>query len=1145
MKTHHKLLNWFLIFTLTLGLVGLPLVTAHAQSADLTSPDGMLNPDGTLKLDGSFSGTLDLKGYNVQLDPQRGPVFSQVNAPAMGNWENLGEGGSALNYYVSSIALIGTDVYVGGGFQNADSIPEADYIAMWDGSAWHAVGSNGSGDGSLRGNVYALHFDGNYLYVGGGFTDVNNHGSPLGTADYIARWDGADWSGLASNGAGNGSLSGDVRAIMDDGQYIYVGGRFTNVNNKGTTLNEADYLARWDGDDWAALGNNGAGVGALNNYVYTLAMNLGGDLYAGGTFTNAGGNAKADYLSKWDGSTWSELGDNGAGDGAIDSIGAAVYAIAVDLAGNVYAGGNLSDVNNGATNMPDADGIIKWNGATWSAIGTDGVNPSIQGTVEAITIDFSNQDVYVGGYFTNVNNKGTVLPTADRIAKWDGTNWSALGNNGAGDGAITKPANASPAVFAISAFGGTVYAGGFFEDVSDAGTTLPLSSHFVQWTAGHWTEIGSTPNGSVGNMPNLIVRALAVVGTDLYVGGSFNDLDDQGINLPEADNIARWDGAHWNALDSGLNGTVNAIYVDGSDLYVGGNFNNAGGNNAADFLAKWNGSAWSAIGNDGASNGSLKNPVFAISKIGSDLYVGGMFTNAVDVDGTTLNDADYLARWDGSHWHALAPLNGNVNALETIGTNLYVGGSFIDANGIPEADYLARWDGTNWSHLGPNLNDSVMALEAMGNDLYVGGYFTDAGNIPQADYVAKYNGSTWSALGSDPTGTNGSLSSGVRALAGIGNILYVGGEFGVSDSSGVLFTADYIARWDGSHWSALGNNGAGNGSLNGYVFALAVGNNDVYAGGWFQDVNNNGAVLKTADYVAAYGIDTSFPVVTSITRASASPTLADSVEFTVTFSEDVTAVTNDFTLNTTGLSNAEITNVDAPFTKSVYIVTVNTGTGSGTLRLDVPITSAIDDANGNTLLGLPYTSGPTYSVRTQTFADVPTNFWSWSYIERLYSAGITGGCGGGNFCPNASVTRAQMAVFLLVAEHGSGYLPPAASGLFNDVPANNPYARWIEQLAAEGITGGCGNGNFCPNGPVTRAQMAVFLLVAKHGSGYLPPAASGIFSDVPASNAYARWIEQLAVEGITGGCGGGNYCPTQSVNRGQMAVFLVKAFNLP
>jgi hypothetical protein len=106
---------------------------------------------------------------------------------------------------------------------------------------------------------------------------------------------------------------------------------------------------------------------------------------------------------------------------------------------------------------------------------------------------------------------------------------------------------------------------------------------------------------------------------------------------------------------------------------------------------------------------------------------------------------------------------------------------------------------------------------------------------------------------------------------------------------------------------------------------------------------------------------------------------------------------------------------------------------------------------------------------------------------------------------------------------------------------------WIKQLAAEGITGGCGSGSYCPESPVTRAQMAVFLLRSKYGASYSPPAVgdSTGFSDVQATYWAAAWIKQLVAEGITAGCGAGTYCPETAVTRAQMAVFLVRTFNLP
>jgi len=179
------------------------------------------------------------------------------------------------------------------------------------------------------------------------------------------------------------------------------------------------------------------------------------------------------------------------------------------------------------------------------------------------------------------------------------------------------------------------------------------------------------------------------------------------------------------------------------------------------------------------------------------------------------------------------------------------------------------------------------------------------------------------------------------------------------------------------------------------------------------------------------------------------------------------------------------------------------------------------------------------------FDDAPPGSFAFSFIEALARAGITAGCGNGNYCPSAPVTRAQMAVFLERGMNGSGYSPPAASGtVFLDVGATDFAANFIEQLFIDGITAGCGNDNYCPNDTVTRDQMAVFLLRAKYSSAYSPPPAVGVFGDVPTDHWAAAWIEQLAAEGITAGCGGGDYCPGNEVTRDQMAVFLVRTFGL-
>jgi hypothetical protein len=171
------------------------------------------------------------------------------------------------------------------------------------------------------------------------------------------------------------------------------------------------------------------------------------------------------------------------------------------------------------------------------------------------------------------------------------------------------------------------------------------------------------------------------------------------------------------------------------------------------------------------------------------------------------------------------------------------------------------------------------------------------------------------------------------------------------------------------------------------------------------------------------------------------------------------------------------------------------------------------------------------------------------FIESIFRAGITVGCGGAGYCPDASVTRAEMAVFLLKGRFGPFHVPPPATGaVFGDVQPTDFAADWIEELATLQITGGCQVGLYCPGNPVSRAEMAVLLLKTLFGSAYLPPDPSGIFADVPIGAFADRWIEHLYNRAITGGCDAGPpplYCPDAPNTRGEMAVFLTKTFALP
>jgi hypothetical protein len=182
-----------------------------------------------------------------------------------------------------------------------------------------------------------------------------------------------------------------------------------------------------------------------------------------------------------------------------------------------------------------------------------------------------------------------------------------------------------------------------------------------------------------------------------------------------------------------------------------------------------------------------------------------------------------------------------------------------------------------------------------------------------------------------------------------------------------------------------------------------------------------------------------------------------------------------------------------------------------------------------------------------SFSDVSQTTPQYRFIETLFHNLITGGCNTGVYCPNATVTRAQMAVFLLKSRFGASYLPPPATGtVFADVPAGGGTSPFIENLAALGVTGGCGNNNYCPGTAATRAQMAVFLLKTYGGPAYNPPpCVTPTFNDVPCSSGFAKWIEELARRGIATGCGNNNFCPHDLVTRGQMAVFVVTTLGLP
>ncbi|NOT30808.1 MAG: HYR domain-containing protein [Planctomycetes bacterium] len=598
-------------------------------------------------------------------------------------------GGNGVNNDVYALAVFdnggGPALYAGGLFTTAGGV-STNRIAKWNGSLWSALGSG------MNNAVTALAvFDnggGSALYAGGAFTTAGGV-----SANCIAKWSGSSWSALGS-GMSGAFPSVYALAVFDNGggPALYVGGNFTTP---------ASRIAKWNGSSWSALGTG------MNGDVNTLAVfNDGGGnaLYAGGLFTTAGG-VSASRMAKWNGSSWSSLGTG---------MNADVMALSVfdDGAGPaLYAGGFFTTAGGVA-----ATWSAKWDGSSWGPLGS-GMN----GEVVALSVFDDGlgggQALYAAGSFTGLGSE-----SANRIAKWDGSSWSALGSGMNND------------VVALAVFddggGPALYAGGTFTTAGG----VP-ANRIAKWNGSSWSALGGGLSG--------IVRALAIFddggGSALYAGGFFLTAGGAAANR-----IARWDGSSWSALGSGVTDSVHALAVfddgGGPALFAGGYFTSAGGV-AADRVAKWDGSSWSALGS------GMNDGVWALAPFddggGPALYAGGYFTTAGGAS------ANLIAKWDGSSWSALgsgmdsSPTN-FVRALSVFanggGPTLYAGGTFTTAGGVA-ASRIAMWDGSSWSALGSGMNERVDCLSVFddggGPALYAGGLFTSAYDSGDT-YLAKW-----------------------------------------------------------------------------------------------------------------------------------------------------------------------------------------------------------------------------------------------------------------------------------------------------------------------------------------------------------------------------------------------------------------------
>ncbi len=219
------------------------------------------------------------------------------------------------------------------------------------------------------------------------------------------------------------------------------------------------------------------------------------------------------------------------------------------------------------------------------------------------------------------------------------------------------------------------------------------------------------------------------------------------------------------------------------------------------------------------------------------------------------------------------------------------------------------------------------------------------------------------------------------------------------------------------------------------------------------------------------------------------------------------------------------------------------GTGSGSTVITVAANTSGLARTGTILVGGQAVT-VSEAATTQIFADVPPSAYYFDAANMLYAKGITAGCGASplEYCPTASITRAQMAIFLVRSVYGGDNFTSNPVPYFNDVPAGSFGFAWIQKLYELGITSGCGNNNYCPAAPVIRSDMAVFLVRVRLGAlaAFNYPL-TPFFTDVPANHVEFQWIQRIKEDQITSGCAQTLYCPDNPVTRGDMAILLLRA----
>ncbi len=382
---------------------------------------------------------------------------------------------------------------------------------------------------------------------------LNPDGASDQTTGLSGNLDIEDWERLTAPGAPSGFVPSQSAAL----------------GPSADSLASSSASQAWD-SRFGSLGTNAP--------VTSIAVQES-NIYVGGYFTAVGG-LSASHIARWNGRNWSPLGSGIAG--------GAVFAVAAS-GSNVYVGGAFDTAGGVSVRK-----IAKWDGRRWSGLGSGIGTGSVNDTVFAIAVQ--GNSVYAGGIFSSAGGV-----SANNIARWDGSRWSALG-----DGITGSPGGGTvPTVYALATSGSSVYAGGFYTNAGHIAV-----NNLAQWNGRVWGDIGRGVNGPV--------YTIAVNRSGVFVGGQFATAGGVTVN-----NVARWNGTRWLSLAGGTDpsATVNALGFMGGLLFAGGGFTTVGGVTAS-HVAQWNGSQWSAL------DGGVDNLVTALGIHGNELFVGGDFTVA-------------------------------------------------------------------------------------------------------------------------------------------------------------------------------------------------------------------------------------------------------------------------------------------------------------------------------------------------------------------------------------------------------------------------------------------------------------------------------------------------------------------------------------